>query len=78
MSFVRTALPELRISGPKSPLDTQDEAPFLEEMALVHDEMTRSINRRQVIARRWLDMAGACAITLCICAWVAIKVAAVG
>lgn len=81
MSFVRTGLPELRISGHKSPLDTPVEAPFLDYTVLDHDEITheqmsRAINRKQAVAGRWLDIAGACAITLCVCAWIAIRVAA--
>ena len=77
MSFVRTGLPELRVSGRKGPLDTQIEAPFLDHTVLDHGEINQAeLNRRQAIAGRWLDIAGACAITLCICAWVAIRVAA--
>ena len=76
MSFVRTGLPELRPSGYKGPLETEAEPPFLDQTVLDHDEITRSINRKQRIAGRWLDIAGACAITLCLCAWVAIRVAA--
>jgi len=81
MSFVRTGLPELRLSGHRSPLDTPIEAPFLDDTVLDHDEiahahMQRAISRKQTVAGRWLDMAGACAITLCICAWIAIRIAA--
>jgi len=76
MSFVRTGLPEIRLSGTEGPLETRIEAPFLDPTILDHDEIVRSINRKQAIAGRWLDIAGACAITLCVCAWIAIRVAA--
>jgi hypothetical protein len=53
-------------------LDADIEAPFLDHMAIDH----ATLNRWQVSAGRWLDIAGACAITLCICAWIAIRIAA--
>jgi hypothetical protein len=75
MSFVRTGLPALRVSDHVSEsrrLDADIEAPFLDHMAIDH----ATLNRWQVSAGRWLDIAGACAITLCICAWIAIRIAA--
>ena len=77
MSFVRTGLPELRVSGYKGPLETQVEAPYLDYIVIDHDGINQAeLNRKQAIAGRWLDIAGACAITLCVCAWVAIRTAA--
>jgi hypothetical protein len=77
MSFVRTGLPAIRVAGHKGPLETQVEAPFLDYTVLEHDEIDHAeLNRKQAIAGRWLDIAGACAITLCVCAWIAIRIAA--
>jgi hypothetical protein len=76
MSFVRTGLPELRVSGREGPRETQVEAPFLDHTVLDQDLINAELNRRQAVAGRWQDIAGACAITLCVCAWIAIRIAA--
>ena len=75
MSFVRTGLPTLHVSDHETkgrPLDAEIEVPFLDNTVIDH----ATFDRRQASAGRWLDIAGACAITLCICAWVAIRIAA--
>jgi hypothetical protein len=80
MSFVRTglpslpSLPSLSVTGIKteahpSAKKARHDHPFIE---LGDPELLRQAER----AGRWIDIAGASAITLCVCAWVAIRIAA--